>query len=1141
MDQPLAAETAENLSDLRPVGQKGRGLETLQKSVSLFSDAAVPYPDGLDVSQSEKDQIYRNMRQRRIESDAVKAAIERWREDSRAEKKLGIHRVFQTPSIGRLLWNWHTALRAVIEKELESCDRVDDVTPASQVERDRKIYGPFLRLLSAEKLSAITILEMMAKLGSRNWTAGMAVTSLVKGLGRAVHQEYATEVSQRDLGTAFSGRRVKTGKRHQLVRLMKRRHMPEQNMRPTSESPITGSSVLDDEDVAEWNPKVEVHVGTFLISSLLRTAELSVPRRNLNTNEEAVLTVPAFHHVMRLYRGHSVGALIAHPSLAQMLAKEPPQHCLAKHLPMVVEPREWRSFSHGGYLDYSVGIMRSKGVVAHRQYIDAATQRGDMDRVFTALNVLAKTPWKINRAVFDVMAEAWNTGEAIADMPPENPTSNEPADPGPDASDEERRRWMFALRQARNLRLGLHSQRCFQNFQLEVARAYLDETFYFPHNMDFRGRAYPTPPYLNHLAADNCRGLLLFAQGRPLGEAGLRWLRIHLANVCGFDKQSFAEREDFTREHLADVYDSATRPLTGRRWWLTAENPWQCLATCMELANAMDSPDPTQFVSHLPVHQDGTCNGLQHYAALGGDLWGAKQVNLVASDRPADIYGAVAKLVDDEITLEAAKGDPLYIYLAGKVTRRIVKQTVMTNVYGVTRFGANKQVERHLKDSISELPESATFRYGQLAAIIGEKIFKALSTMFAGTHEIQHWLTESAGRICRSVTARQLAEMTKEHPVSQSNASPDKRSKSSKNKRRGDARFETSVVWTTPLKMPVVQPYRLPALRYAITSLQRIHLSDGMSRDVIDRRKQMSAFPPNFIHSLDATHMFLSALQCDQAGLTFAAVHDSYWTHACDVNTMSRILREAFISIHSSDLMGRLAEEFAIRNRGSLYMATVRSDSVVGNRVKAWRRDAVANQIYRDVPFCATASDDNKELLYEYRRQQLLNSDNEIDQAAGRQMITPATIFEEEAAKGSLASSSSADKTGACTTVDAGQAMHFGAGFADESDEMDKPFSDMDINKLDVDEDVEADSHTQATIDETDVAEHEDLDVELEEDEAMKSHKKQAKTKPKTIKKLQIWLPMSFPPVPNKVCSTVLHSLAKSDTGHSYLLPLGRV
>ena len=36
----------------------------------------------------------------------------------------------------------------------------------------------------------------------------------------------------------------------------------------------------------------------------------------------------------------------------------------------------------------------------------------------------------------------------------------------------------------------------------------------------------------------------------------------------------------------------------------------------------------------LPVHQDGSCNGLQHYAALGRDELGGLQVNLLPTDEP---------------------------------------------------------------------------------------------------------------------------------------------------------------------------------------------------------------------------------------------------------------------------------------------------------------------------------------------------------------------------------------------------------------------------------------------------------------------------------------------------------------------------
>ena len=57
--------------------------------------------------------------------------------------------------------------------------------------------------------------------------------------------------------------------------------------------------------------------------------------------------------------------------------------------------------------------------------------------------------------------------------------------------------------------------------------------FYFPHNVDFRGRAYPMHPHLNHLGADLSRGLLQFAEGRPLGEHGLFWLYVQVGGEVG--------------------------------------------------------------------------------------------------------------------------------------------------------------------------------------------------------------------------------------------------------------------------------------------------------------------------------------------------------------------------------------------------------------------------------------------------------------------------------------------------------------------------------------------------------------------------------------------------------------------------------
>ena len=108
---------------------------------------------------------------------------------------------------------------------------------------------------------------------------------------------------------------------------------------------------------------------------------------------------------------------------------------------------------------------------------------------------------------------------------------------------------------------------------------------------------------------------------------------------------------------------------------------------------------------------DGSCNGLQHYAALGGllffflsplpsppssltpplqpigDVEGGTQVNLVPGDRPGDVYSSVSNIVARKVAEDARNGHELAQILDGKIERKIVKQTVMTRFVVVVDGG----------------------------------------------------------------------------------------------------------------------------------------------------------------------------------------------------------------------------------------------------------------------------------------------------------------------------------------------------------------------------------------------------------------------------------------------------------------------
>ncbi|KAH7355059.1 mitochondrial DNA-directed RNA polymerase-like protein [Rhexocercosporidium sp. MPI-PUGE-AT-0058] len=1081
---------------VRPTGQKGLGLKSLKKSLSLFS--TLP-GEGIDLS-SATAQTRRNI-QTRLEEDAVTSAIDRWRDESTHLNKMGLNTSLQTKSLGARMWKWQEALTEYLKIEIEKVNAAEEAAKMSKEDLDRVNYGPFLRLLRPEKLAAVTILSSMSTLGSLGADKGLALSSAIMAISRSVEDESNFDALQKE-----SKKQIWP---HSKNRPDLKSYRRAARFHSAASKDASGIAPLDLDDTSAallergWPLSIKAKVGAFLMSALIQVAKVPVTLTHPETGETVTQMQPALSHSHQYKMGKKLGVIIANKSLVAQLKREPVHSLLAKHLPMLVEPDPWTDFSKGGFLAHPSKVMRIKhGDKDQRHYAEAAIGQGDMEQTFKGLDVLGKTPWRINQPVFDVMLEAWNSGEGIANMPPETPNLIIPPEPEASSDPLERRRWIREVKNVENVRSGLHSQRCFQNFQLEIARALRNEVFYFPHNIDFRGRAYPIPPYLNHMGADHCRGLLKFGEGRELGEGGLRWLKIHVANVFGFDKASLSEREAFASRHMEKIYETATTPLTGSRWWLNAEDPWQFLAACIELRNALESPDPKKFVSSLPVHQDGTCNGLQHYAALGGDLWGARQVNLEPGDRPADVYSAVADLVKASIVEDAANGDEKGLLLKDKIGRKVVKQTVMTNVYGVTFIGAKAQVRRQLLAAYPDLPNTDAINPGTLAQYVATKIFTALSSMFKGAHDIQYWLGDCATRISTCLTPEQMSRLESEWPRLTTRSTETPRSTYKPSSIEELTQFKSSVIWTTPLHMPVVQPYRDSKSKTIITNMQRLSLSEPHRSDPISKRKQLQGFPPNFIHSLDATHMLLSALRCDELGLSFAAVHDSFWTHASEVDTMNTVLRDAFIRIHSEDVVGRLRDEFTTRYQGAMHVASIRSDSPVVQKIKAWRDSKVMPRTKlprsRKAPYL-------DELLLERKRMRLLSSADPAEVEQGKSIVTPTSIFQAHAADEDLAASVDLKNTGL-----GDMAKREVRGSANNVDTTEELAESEEIDESDDTMVASAEDGEDAPPDVESCREGEEVDGRTAFERTMSGEK------PKYAVHTQIWLPLIFPPVPKK-------------------------
>ncbi|KAF6168774.1 hypothetical protein GIB67_012172 [Kingdonia uniflora] len=480
-------------------------------------------------------------------------------------------------------------------------------------------------------------------------------------------------------------------------------------------------------------------VGGNLISFLVETAYIQPPINQMAENSPDIR--PAFRHYINSAKASKIflslsvnrkgakkcGIIECDPLILKGLEKSA-KHLVMQYKPMLVPPVKWTQYDKGAYLFLPSFVMRTHGAKQQREALKRSPQK-QLTPVYEALDTLGSTKWRINRRVFRVVESIWASGGSLADMVDRDDV---PVPVKPDTEDEaELKKWKWKASAAKKENRQRHSQRCDVELKLDVARKIKDEDgFFFPHNLDFRGRAYPMHPHLNHLGSDMCRGVLEFGEGRPLGKMGLRWLKIHLANLYagGVDKLSHDGRISFTESHLDDIFDSADKPLEGMRWWLNAEDPFQCLAACINISDALRSPSPESTISHMPVHQDGSCNGLQHYAALGRDKLGAATVNLVDAEKPADVYSGIAARVLD-IMRKDAQNDPetdqnalRARILINEVDRKLVKQTVMTSVYGVTYIGARDQIKKRLKERPAIADNEELFGAACYAAKVSFKI-----------------------------------------------------------------------------------------------------------------------------------------------------------------------------------------------------------------------------------------------------------------------------------------------------------------------------------------------------------------------------------------------------------------------------------
>lgn len=551
------------------------------------------------------------------------------------------------------------------------------------------------------------------------------------------------------------------------------------------------------------------------------------------------------------------------------------------HYPMLVPPAPWTTPYDGGYLNQQMHKLTL--VWSPRRVVNRRLESTDMSGVYDAVNALQATPWRINQRVFDVFKSLTERGECVAGLPSDSdkelpdkpwPASSSQAviDKWVAANPEEFTIWKQRASEVHQENNKATSKRYAVERKVAMGtKFYAEDAIYFPHGLDFRGRIYCAAGSgaINPQSDDSGKGVLELAVGKAIGTSGGFWLAIHTCNVWGEDKLSLVERVQWAHDNSLDILNYTLNP-EENRGWMEADKPFSFLAACYEWVGYLFHG--ADWITHLPIAMDGACSGIQHFSAMLKDPEGAASTNVVQTqDTPRDVYMDVLQEVKRLVELQ---DDFMMAEWSTRLNRNIVKQPTMTTPYGVTTRGMVDQIKNAIikevdKGNIEPFSVSAREAAKALAPIVSH----AINSVVKGAREAMDWLKHCA-HVC--------------------------------------SKADMPFTWTTPLGFEVTQDYKKSkgeriSLYYKGT-MQKATISLDMPQ--LDKSRASAAAAPNVVHSLDASHLMSTVNLCvDNNVDSFAMIHDSFATLACDTEILWTALRQSFVEQYDGDVLQGIHDE----------------------------------------------------------------------------------------------------------------------------------------------------------------------------------------------------------------------------------------
>lgn len=228
-------------------------------------------------------------RQKHLERSAYDVALGRLQQQAETLDALGIHNpALNRNTLQKWMWEWHIALRKKIETEIQSITEVEkdsglgpgtSTTKTTTKTATKKRNGsllPFLLMVKAERLSLITILEIMRLQGTSGLSDGMKTTRALVSVGKAVEMEYKAQMCKKNRVYVPKDRDLTRGDFYSLIGY---KHMQER--RAAVEKDVSDS----EEWSASWSQTLRSKIGGILVDCLMEVAEVERTAVHRRTGE----------------------------------------------------------------------------------------------------------------------------------------------------------------------------------------------------------------------------------------------------------------------------------------------------------------------------------------------------------------------------------------------------------------------------------------------------------------------------------------------------------------------------------------------------------------------------------------------------------------------------------------------------------------------------------------------------------------------------------------------------------------------------------------------------------------------------------------------------------------------------------------